>query len=67
MSAPRVGNSSLIAIFGKMYPFVLVVNSAIAIIICSIVTDQMASELIFKDESKGQFVFGLLPALSEER
>ena len=53
MSAPRVGNSSLIAIFGKMYPFVLVVNSAIAIIICSIVTDQMASELIFKDESKG--------------
>ena len=36
---PRVGNSILIALFSKMYPIKLVLNSAIAIMICSIVAD----------------------------
>ena len=39
ISAPRVGNSWLITIFAKMYPVVLVLNSAVAIMLFSLVTD----------------------------
>lgn len=39
ISAPRVDNSMLIAIFAKMYPVVLVLNSSFAIMIFSIAVD----------------------------
>ena len=67
ISAPRVGNSWLITIFSKLYPVGLVLHSAIAIMLCSLVTDQMATVLIFRDEGLNQFLFGLLPALNEDK
>ena len=39
ISAPRVGNSWLVTIFAKLYPVGLVLHSAIAIMLCSLITD----------------------------
>ena len=39
VSAPRVGNSWLMSLFAKLYPIKLVLNSAVAIMVCSIVMD----------------------------
>ena len=42
-------------------------HSAIAIMICALVTDQLATQIIFKDQNSGMILFGLLPALNEDR
>ena len=47
ISAPRVENSLMIAAIGKLYPILLVLNSTITIIICSIAFDQFSTTLLF--------------------
>ena len=39
VSAPRVSGSWLMNIFAKLYPVKLLVNSAVAIMVCSLVVD----------------------------
>lgn len=65
ISAHSFDKNWLIVIFAKMYPIMLVLNSALGIIVCSIVADQMLNTLFFKDGGQGMFFFGLLPALNE--
>jgi len=49
-----------------MYPILLILNTVVAIMICSIAVDQLVS-IFLKDEGKGMYLFGLLPALNEDR
>ena len=65
--APHLQKSWLITLFSKFYPIMLILSSAVAIIVCSMIADQLASAYYFKDEDQGKFLFGLLPALNEER
>ena len=57
----------LITLFSKFYPIMLILSSAVAIILCSMITDQLATTYYFHDGDQGKFLFGLLPALNEER
>lgn len=65
ISAHSFEKNWLVVIITKMYPIMLILNSALGIIVCSIVADQMLNTLFFKDAGKGMFFFGLLPALNE--
>ena len=50
VSAPRVSNSWLMNIFAKLYPMKLIVNSAVAIMVCSLVIDQALTEFFIGDK-----------------
>ena len=67
ISAPRVQGSWLVNYFSKLYPAMLVLSSAVAIVICCLIADDLASAYVFKDEGSNKFLFGLLPALNEKR
>mmetsp|Transcript_7226 Transcript_7226/g.10107 ORF Transcript_7226/g.10107 Transcript_7226/m.10107 type:complete len:141 (-) Transcript_7226:1503-1925(-) len=57
----------LITLFSKFYPFMLIFSSAVAIILCAMIADQLVTTYYFHDEDRGKFLFGLLPALNEDR
>ena len=59
--------SWLITLFSKFYPFMLIFTSAVAIIICAMIADQLVTAYYFRDGDRGKFLFGLLPALDENR
>ena len=59
--------SWLITLFSKLYPFLLIFTSTIAIIICAMIADQLVTAYYFHDKDAGKFLFGLLPALNEDR
>jgi hypothetical protein len=50
ISAPRVQGSWLINYFAKLYPAMLVLSSTIAIVICCLIADDLASTFVFADD-----------------
>ena len=64
ISASKTEHSAMIAYAAKLYPVKLVMNSAITIMLCSHVADQVVSEILFGDAGEGQYLFGVLPALN---
>ena len=56
--------SDMVAIASKLYPFKLVMHSAITIMLCSLVADQVMNEVLFGDSGHGEYLFGYLPALN---
>ena len=64
ISASRTEQSAMVAYAAKLYPVKLVMHSAISIMICSLVADQFVSEVVLGDAGRGQYLFGMLPALN---
>ena len=56
--------SLIVALASKLYPIKLVLHSAVTIMICSLVADEVASQFLVGDQGTGQFLFGILPALN---
>ena len=56
--------SMMVALASKLYPVKLVLHSAVTIMVCSLVADEVASQFLAGDQGTGQFLFGILPALN---
>jgi len=67
MCSARIHEKRLVGLFSKLYPLMLILNSALSIAICAMVTDQVATAWILRDNDRDKFLFGLLPALNEDR
>ena len=56
--------SAMVCLASKLYPIKLVLHSAVTIMVCSLVADEVVSQVLAGDQGRGQYLFGILPALN---
>ena len=54
----------MVSLASKLYPIKLVLHSAVTIMVCSLVADEVVSQVLAGDQGRGQYLFGILPALN---